>query len=374
MIKVLFSTTSFETIDNGPALFANLLKQHLSDENGYILKMVTEDIENSTDEVYKIDLKKNRFNKFFYQFFRIYKYYKKAKEINKEFNYDLLVYNNAFTGVLSTIFDKKPVIVMVNDDNKLSFKRNKIKFTKAFFKFNMLYLLEKKAAQNADVVIVNSKYMNTLIQRVYHISSNKVQTLIKGINVGRYSFPKKGKFENEIQVLFVKADFKRGGLFDLITAISLLPEYSIKLNIIGPPVHTLNEIKEFLKKKNVLNYNLHGPLHPDEVLSYFKKCDIFSVPSYKEALGVANMEALASRLSVISTNVGGIPEVLDYGKCGWLIEPGNPQELSRAIKECIENEKMRLEKIENGFKHVQTLDSRYLIENFKNILLKAKGI
>ena len=92
------------------------------------------------------------------------------------------------------------------------------------------------------------------------------------------------------------------------------------------------------------------------------------MPSHKEALGVANMEALASGLPVISTNVGGIPEVLDQGKCGWLVEPGDSKELAKAITECIKNNELRIQKSTHGYQYVQQFNSDNLITSFLDIV------
>ena len=59
--------------------------------------------------------------------------------------------------------------------------------------------------------------------------------------------------------------------------------------------------------------------------------DIFCVPSHKEALGVANLEALSRGVPVISSNAGGIPEVLNYGKCGWMANPGDSEDLASVL-------------------------------------------
>ena len=92
--------------------------------------------------------------------------------------------------------------------------------------------------------------------------------------------------------------------------------------------------------------------------------DIFCVPSYTEAFGVANIEALAHGISVISTSVGGIPEVLDNGKNGWLVESGNSQALADAITECIQMPELRVQKAENGLSFIQKFSKDEMLRNF----------
>ena len=374
MIKILFSTTSFDIIDNGPALFANILYESLQSSDKYDIRFISEDIKSKDEKskLYQLNLKQNIFNRFLFQFFRIFKYHKAAKKINSEFNFDVLVYNNAFTGVLSSLFLKKRVIVMVNDDNKIASRNMPLSLKKSYFKNKILSYLEKIAIQKADVVIVNSKFMKLQIENNYTVNQNKLKILIKGIDLSNYRFSLRNDFNSTIHILFVKADYKRGGLFDLIDAISLIKTNEIKLTVIGPPNNKLNLIEKYAKEMGLQNFEIKGPTHPNEVKKYFDSAEIFCVPSNKEALGVANMEALASGLSVISTNTGGIPEVLDNGNCGWLVEPGNSMKLAEAIIECITNDALRLKKAEFGIKYVQQFDSKNLTRNFLNIIDDVK--
>ncbi len=147
MKKILFSTTSFDTIDNGPALFANLLYENTRQSEAYDVRIISEDLHDNNSnskKLYKLDLEQTKFNRFFYQFFRINSYHKETIKIQKQFDFDVLVYNNAFTGVKSTVEIGKPVVVMVNDDNKLLFDRSKFQLNKAYFKYTTLFKLEKK--------------------------------------------------------------------------------------------------------------------------------------------------------------------------------------------------------------------------------------
>jgi colanic acid/amylovoran biosynthesis glycosyltransferase len=59
------------------------------------------------------------------------------------------------------------------------------------------------------------------------------------------------------------------------------------------------------------------------------------LPSFAEGLPVVLMEALALGRPVVATYVGGIPELVTDGVCGWLVPPGDMDQLSRAMKECL---------------------------------------
>jgi glycosyltransferase involved in cell wall biosynthesis len=72
------------------------------------------------------------------------------------------------------------------------------------------------------------------------------------------------------------------------------------------------------------------------------KCDIYVLPSYNEGLPISILEAMSYGKPVISTNVGGIPEIVKPGFNGWLFQPGDRDALNGIILEVLaEKEKLK---------------------------------
>jgi glycosyltransferase involved in cell wall biosynthesis len=65
--------------------------------------------------------------------------------------------------------------------------------------------------------------------------------------------------------------------------------------------------------------------------------DIFVQPSLEEGLPIAAMEAMAAGLPVVATAVGGTPELVEDGKTGWLVPPGDPAALVQRIRALLLN-------------------------------------
>ncbi|MEI8233436.1 MAG: glycosyltransferase family 4 protein [Verrucomicrobiota bacterium] len=63
----------------------------------------------------------------------------------------------------------------------------------------------------------------------------------------------------------------------------------------------------------------------------FAGCAFFVLPSRQEPLGIVNLEAMASGKAVLATRVGGVPEIVENGRTGFLVEPNDAEALARGI-------------------------------------------
>jgi glycosyltransferase involved in cell wall biosynthesis len=64
---------------------------------------------------------------------------------------------------------------------------------------------------------------------------------------------------------------------------------------------------------------------------FYAALDLYIMPSRSEAWGLTALRAMAYGLPVIASNVGGLPEVVEHGKSGWLVPPESPEALADAI-------------------------------------------
>ncbi len=108
-------------------------------------------------------------------------------------------------------------------------------------------------------------------------------------------------------------------------ACELNPDHNMRLEIIGDgPQATM--LHEFTDQYNIAHITtFHGWQHSP--ISFLKQWDLFAMSSLWEGLPCSIIEARLQKIPVVAYNVGGINEVIESGRNGYLIEPGNWQQL-----------------------------------------------
>ncbi len=87
---------------------------------------------------------------------------------------------------------------------------------------------------------------------------------------------------------------------------------------------------------------LGGEVHGVDKINVFREADIFVLPSYSEGFSTAILEAMAAALPVVVTRVGAVPDVIQEGVNGYIIEPGDVGALRDRLERLIQDRDLRL--------------------------------
>ena len=146
----------------------------------------------------------------------------------------------------------------------------------------------------------------------------------------------KEKFQEPIiRILFVGRDGKRKGLLDIIATLKNIlhkyPEFKkeIYLTVVSSTYVNLSEA-------GIPGQYISEVTKP-EVLRLMKQSHIFCMPTHHESYGHVFVEAMGSSCAIIADNCDPRTEILDGGKIGQLVQPGNHQELEAAILKYLQN-------------------------------------
>lgn len=115
----------------------------------------------------------------------------------------------------------------------------------------------------------------------------------------------------------------------------ILAGYKIRVLLVGegPMEQFLKELTKHLGLDRVVVFTGHQ----ERVVDYLSAMDVFVLPSLSEGIPMALLEALAIARPVVATRVGGIPEVIEHGVNGLLVDPEDTSLLARSIRELIED-------------------------------------
>ncbi len=99
--------------------------------------------------------------------------------------------------------------------------------------------------------------------------------------------------------------------------------------------------------------------------------DVFMFPSRSEALGSAVLEAMSFGLPVLASKVGGIPEIVQSGVTGFLIDPEDSEEWVRRVAQLRQNEKLRSRLAQNAAVTAACFSPETIAEQYYSLYVNA---
>ena len=96
-----------------------------------------------------------------------------------------------------------------------------------------------------------------------------------------------------------------------------------------------------------------GAVGQDDIRRYYERADVFCLSSAAESLPVVLMEAMACAIPVVSTDVGGIAELVEHGRTGYLVRPGDSEAFADALEPLLEDPGRRSEMGRSGRRRVE---------------------
>nr|WP_290907306.1 glycosyltransferase [Anoxybacillus sp.] len=223
---------------------------------------------------------------------------------------------------------KVPTIIHVHGSSFKDFYKSLSTIQRNYVK----YILNK-----ADKLIVLSKEWENYFSEI--VKKEKIQILYNGVKISGSSPSRM----NDIPIcLFLGRLGKRKGTYDLIEAIRIIKDKGLKAKFLLAGDGEIENIQQCIKDYNLGDYvETLGWISGEQKLSLLQKADLFVLPSYNEGLPMAILEAMDFGLPVISTPVGGIPEVIKNEENGFLVQPGDIKELASAIEKIIVDKNVR---------------------------------
>jgi glycosyltransferase involved in cell wall biosynthesis len=130
------------------------------------------------------------------------------------------------------------------------------------------------------------------------------------------------------RILFVGVDWERKGGPELAAAFKIVQQRhpNARLTIVGCS-----------PQLELRNCEIVGRVPIEQMKNYYAQASVFCMPTRLEPFGIVFVESLLNKIPIVATNLGALPDIVENGKSGYLVEPNNAAELARALGELLSN-------------------------------------
>jgi glycosyltransferase involved in cell wall biosynthesis len=183
--------------------------------------------------------------------------------------------------------------------------------------------LERSIYESATVVFTRSTDVAADLVRYYNISPDKIECVYAGSNVDvtNAGEPNNNGYSNK-RIIFVGVDWLRKGGAELQEAFRTVlkshPDAHLTIAGSNTPV-------------DLPNCTVLGPVNASDLSRYYTEASVFCLPTKREPFGIAFVEAMMHRLPIVATAVGAVPDMVEHGVNGFLVEPGKAEPLAQAL-------------------------------------------
>ncbi len=212
-----------------------------------------------------------------------------------------------------------------------------------------LRIFEEKMLERANKIIAVSHFTKRELLEYYKVPEEKIRVIHNGVDVNKFKpalDKRKVKEElgfkaDDLAILSVGRLYARKGLFTLIESMPAVVKRFKNAKFIISGKGQSDEMRKLIahaEKIGVKDNLIFTGYYPDKKLpKLYQAADVFAFSTFYEHHPFAVLEALSTGLPVVTTSVGGIPETIESGKNGFLVEPFNPKQFADRILYLLEH-------------------------------------
>jgi glycosyltransferase involved in cell wall biosynthesis len=187
--------------------------------------------------------------------------------------------------------------------------------------------LVRRAFNRAAGLIAWSDWARRSLERDYGVDPAKVFVIPPGVDLAAWHprTPDAPRHASRLRLLFVGGDFDRKGGDILLQAFRQF-HGTAELDLVTPDLSAQADVASHVRVHRGMAIN------SPELRALYAASDLFVLPTLNDCTPLAVLEAMASGLPVIASNVGAIRELVEPGETGLLVRPGDTAELIEAIR------------------------------------------
>jgi glycosyltransferase involved in cell wall biosynthesis len=209
----------------------------------------------------------------------------------------------------------------------------------------------RAAGKLSDQVVCLSTQTSDALSDVF--GTAKLRTLGNPVDIALFERQYSTQRSGRPQILFMGWIVKSKGVYDLVDAIPTVLKHFPNAIFLFAGNKEIDSLRRMISERGLDNSaEVLGWVSGRQKLDLIHSSYALVLPSYTEGLPNVILEAMAGRLPIITTPVGGIPSVLEDEKTAVFIEPGNVDSIAEAIVSLLTNERKSTEISNSAFQHV----------------------
>jgi len=184
----------------------------------------------------------------------------------------------------------------------------------------------RRTLHRASLCVGWSEWARRSLVSDYGVPEERTAVVPPGIDLSRWQLPERSHKTGTPRLLFVGGDFERKGGRALLDVFRSHLRGRVELDIVTRGVLQEEE-----------GVRVHRGLDPGSapLLDLYRNASAFVLPTRADCFSIASIEAMAMGLPVVVSGVGGIPEIVDPGRTGFLLDPSDGRELRQAVESLL---------------------------------------
>ncbi len=235
-------------------------------------------------------------------------------------------------------------------------------------------IYQKWSVQNSEQIVCISHHNAELLKKAFPQFQERIVVIHNGLRLPQQTALSSRELEILKQdldlpqmskiILSVGTLHPRKGYLDLLKAFSRVSkEHQDWYLIIAGEGPQKAEITEMINQ-NQLSDKVRLLGYRNDLGKIYQLAEIFVLASHQEAFGLVIVEALHAGKAIIATKAGGVPEIIENGENGILVEPKNPDLLAQKLISLIQNSAQRSALAENAPSRAQLFSAAKMAENY----------
>jgi len=224
-------------------------------------------------------------------------------------------------------------------------------------------------------LVTGSEGMKQGYAEHYNLNPDKIKVMPNWINLERFqptAGHPQGDNDHTKTLLFVHWLSKRKGadmIIPIAIRLSKIQNTNYKILVIGDGPYKEQLLQE-IKDNNLENYiEIVGAVPNKEIVEYYSKADLFIMPSMEEGFPRVLLEAMASGVPYVATDVGAVREISPEIAQRFLVKPGDAEKFAQKIEILLNDEKIYEQFKKEELKKVKDYSLEKIVDEFLNLFL-----